>query len=210
MSELSDKIAYLKGLCAGLNVEDDSPKSKLLLAIVDALEAAAGEIKALRSDHEELKEYVDVLDDDLGDLEDEIYQDSDDDLELDDDELGFDDDDDEDDEDDSEDDDGEDADGGDEDGECLCDENGEHLCDENGDCLCDECSDEHGEDGECHCGHHEHGFSDAMLDQPLTERACPACGKPISISMRTLLNRNDPIVCPYCGQKFRAQMPEDE
>ena len=49
-----------------------------------------------------------------------------------------------------------------------------------------------------------------MLDQPLTERTCPACGKPISISMRALLNRKEPIVCPHCGQKFRAQTPEDK
>lgn len=175
MSELSDKIAYLKGLCAGMDAAADSHEGKLISALIDALDAAADEIKALRSDHEELKEYVDVLDDDLSELEDEVYSDEFDD---DDDDVSFDDDDDDDDSDDDD-------------------------CDDG--CEGDDC-----EDGGCHCGHHEHGFSEAMLDQPLTERMCPACGKPISISMRALLNRKEPIVCPHCGQKFRAQTPDDK
>ena len=187
MSELSDKIAYLKGLRAGMDAAADSHEGKLISALVDALDAAADEIKALRSDHEELKEYVDVLDDDLGELEDEFYNDEydddddDDDMEFDEDDVSFDDDDDGSDDDD-------------------CDDD----CDDDG-CESDDC-----EDGGYHYGHHEHGFSDAMLDQPLTERTCPACGKPISISMRALLNRKEPIVCPHCGQKFRAQTPEDK
>ena len=100
MSELSDKIAYLKGLRAGMDAAADSHEGKLISALVDALDAAADEIKALRSDHEELKEYVDVLDDDLGELEDEFYNDEydddddDDDMELDEDDVSFDDDDD--------------------------------------------------------------------------------------------------------------------
>ena len=181
MSELSDKIAYLKGLRAGMDAAADSHEGKLISALVDALDAAADEIKALRSDHEELKEYVDVLDDDLGELEDEFYNDEydddEDDMEFDEDDVSFDDDD---------------------------DGSADDDCDDDG-CEGDDC-----EDGGCHCGHHEHGFSDAMLDQPLTERTCPACGKPISISMRALLNRKEPIVCPHCGQKFRAQTPEDK
>lgn len=175
MSELSDKIAYLKGLCVGMDAAADSHEGKLISALIDALDAAADEIKALRSDHEELKEYVDVLDDDLSELEDEVYSDEFDD---DDDDVSFDDDDDDDDSDDDD-------------------------CDDG--CEGDDC-----EDGGCYCGHHEHGFSEAMLDQPLTERMCPACGKPISISMRALLNRKEPIVCPHCGQKFRAQTPDDK
>lgn len=175
MSELSDKIAYLKGLRAGMDAAADSHEGKLISALIDALDAAADEIKALRSDHEELKEYVDVLDDDLSELEDEVYSDEFDD---DDDDVSFDDDDDDDDSDDDD-------------------------CDDG--CEGDDC-----EDGGCYCGHHEHGFSEAMLDQPLTERMCPACGKPISISMRALLNRKEPIVCPHCGQKFRAQTPDDK
>lgn len=180
MSELSDRIAYLKGLRAGMDAAADTHEGKLISALIDALDAAADEIKALRSDHEELKEYVDVLDDDLSELEDEVYSDEFDD---DDDDASFDDDDDSDDDD--------------------CDDCDNDDCDDG--CEGDDC-----EDGGCHCGHHEHGFSEAMLDQPLTERMCPACGKPISISMRALLNRNDPIVCPHCGQKFRAQTPDDK
>ena len=92
MSELSDKIAYIKGLCAGIDFSTDTPEGKLLMAIVDALGSVKDELDAVRDDHEELAEYVDVLDNDLEELEGEVYGDDED--------YDEDDDDDEDDEDD--------------------------------------------------------------------------------------------------------------
>ena len=92
MSELSDKIAYIKGLCAGIDFSADTPEGKLLMAIVDALGSVKDELDAVRDDHEELAEYVDVLDNDLEELEGEVYGDDED--------YDEDDDDDEDDEDD--------------------------------------------------------------------------------------------------------------
>ena len=111
MSELSDKIAYIKGLCAGIDFSTDTPEGKLLMAIVDALGSVKDELDAVRDDHEELAEYVDVLDNDLEELEGEVYGDDED--------YDEDDDDDEDDEDDDEDD----------DCDCGCD-------DEDDDCEC--------------------------------------------------------------------------
>ena len=73
MSELSDKIAYIKGLCAGIDFSADTPEGKLLMAIVDALGSVKDELDAVRDDHEELAEYVDVLDNDLEELEGEVY-----------------------------------------------------------------------------------------------------------------------------------------
>ena len=58
MSELSDKIAYIKGLCAGIDFSTDTPEGKLLMAIVDALGSVKDELDAVRDDHEELAEYV--------------------------------------------------------------------------------------------------------------------------------------------------------
>lgn len=182
MSGIGDKVAYLKGLCEGLKIEADTPERKLLLALVDAVNAIEGELKAIRDDQKELHDYMDVLDEDMGELENEVYGD-DDDFELEDD--------DEDDEDDEDDFDEDDLDEDDFDDECD-----------------DDCGHEH-----CHCGHHhdhDHELSDAMLDQQMTERACPACGKPIGITMRALLNKDEPIVCPHCGGKFRGHVPEDE
>ena len=78
MSELSDKIAYIKGLCAGIDFSADTPEGKLLMAIVDALGSVKDELDAVRDDHEELAEYVDVLDNDLEELEGEVYGDDED------------------------------------------------------------------------------------------------------------------------------------
>ena len=78
MSELSDKIAYIKGLCAGIDFSTDTPEGKLLMAIVDALGSVKDELDAVRDDHEELAEYVDVLDNDLEELEGEVYGDDED------------------------------------------------------------------------------------------------------------------------------------
>lgn len=111
MSELSDKIAYIKGLCAGIDFSTDTPEGKLLMAIVDALGSVKDELDAVRDDHEELAEYVDVLDNDLEELEGEVYGDDEDYDE----DYDEDDDDDEDDEDD--------------DCDCGCD-------DEDDDCEC--------------------------------------------------------------------------
>ena len=111
MSELSDKIAYIKGLCAGIDFRTDTPEGKLLMAIVDALGSVKDELDAVRDDHEELAEYVDVLDNDLEELEGEVYGDDEDYDEDDDDE-----------EDDEDDDCGDDCDCGcdDDDDDCEC------------------------------------------------------------------------------------------
>lgn len=167
MSELSDKISYVKGMCEGMDIKPDTPEHKLMLAMLDALEAVGDEIKLLHSKHDELEEYVDMMDEDIGELESEMFGGSDD-LDLDD-------------EDEDEDDD----------------------CDDDCDCDCDE---------DCDCGcHHDHdGFDEAMMDQELAERDCPNCGKSIGITMRALLKKDEPIVCPHCGSKFRAHEPDDE
>ena len=39
MSKMSEKVAYLKGLAEGLGVSGESREDKLMLAVIDALEA---------------------------------------------------------------------------------------------------------------------------------------------------------------------------
>ena len=79
MSELSDKLAYARGLFEGMNLKADSPECRLIQALLDALQSASGELDELRKAHEDLSEYVDVLDDDISELESEIYGDFDED-----------------------------------------------------------------------------------------------------------------------------------
>ena len=91
---ISEKIAYLKGLMEGMNVDTESNEGKLFAAVVDVLDEIALEVEDLTDEVMELGDGLDVISDDLSDVEDIVYDEWDDD----------DDDDDEEDEEDEEDD----------------------------------------------------------------------------------------------------------
>lgn len=86
MSNLSDRVSYLKGLAEGMEIGEDSKMGKLVLAIIETLGEAADAIQQLANDHEELDEYVESIDDDLAEIEEALFDDDDDDDEYDDDE----------------------------------------------------------------------------------------------------------------------------
>ena len=56
MSKMSEKVAYLKGLAEGLGVNGDTEQGKLMLAMIDVLDAFADECKELDEKIEELEE----------------------------------------------------------------------------------------------------------------------------------------------------------
>ena len=70
---ITEKTAYLKGLMAGLNIDESKPEGKLLTAIVETLDEMANEIADLGDVAEYLEDYIDEVDHDLGDLETEFY-----------------------------------------------------------------------------------------------------------------------------------------
>ena len=76
---ITEKVAYIKGLLDGLKLDAGKPETKVIEAIVDAL----NDIALTVSDNEEridnLEGYCDELDDDLGVLEDEVFGDVDED-----------------------------------------------------------------------------------------------------------------------------------
>ena len=74
MSNINDRVAYLKGLAEGMKLSDETNEGKLLLKMLDALEDMAEEITALRSDVDELDEYVESIDDDLADMEEYLFE----------------------------------------------------------------------------------------------------------------------------------------
>ena len=86
MSNINDRVAYLKGLAEGMKLSDETNEGKLLLKMLDVLESMAEEITTLRADHDELDEYVESIDDDLADMEDYLFDDEDEDGEEDEDE----------------------------------------------------------------------------------------------------------------------------
>jgi hypothetical protein len=70
---ITEKTAYLKGLLAGLSIDESKPEGKLLSAIVETLDEMANEIADLGDVAEYLEDYIDEVDHDLGDLETEFY-----------------------------------------------------------------------------------------------------------------------------------------
>ena len=93
MSMLGKKVAYLKGLAEGMGVKSDNDQGKLMLALIETLEAVAQENEEPSERIEELAEYVDEIDTDVSEIEEALF----DAAEEDDDEYFDDEDDDEDD-----------------------------------------------------------------------------------------------------------------
>ena len=73
--ELSNKVAYLKGLIDGLKIDDSTNEGKIVLAMADVLDEMALTIEDISDEVDEVVELVDILDEDLGNLEEDIYGD---------------------------------------------------------------------------------------------------------------------------------------
>ena len=78
---ISEKVAYLKGLAEGLNLDTEKSKEgKLISVMIGILEELAMSVEDLEENALNLGEEIDVLSDDLADVESEVF-DEDDDLE---------------------------------------------------------------------------------------------------------------------------------
>lgn len=74
---ISEKVAYIKGLAEGMELDTDSKEGKILSAIIDVLGDMCDEIDALDEAQVELAEQLDAVDEDLSDVETIIYEDDD-------------------------------------------------------------------------------------------------------------------------------------
>ena len=97
---LVEKVAYLKGLLSGLDLQKDTKEEKIYTAIFSVLDELSSKVLELEESRDELEELVDILDQDLGSLEEDFYEediedqedeDEDEDEDQDDDESSFDD-----------------------------------------------------------------------------------------------------------------------
>ena len=79
MSKVGEKVAYLKGLAEGLGVNDETEQGKLMLAMIDTLEALAKNSEETDERVGELSEYVEEIDSDVSDLEEALFSEEDDD-----------------------------------------------------------------------------------------------------------------------------------
>ena len=74
---ISEKVAYLKGLMEGMNLNADSNEGKLFRAIVDVLDEIALEVEDLTDEVMELGDGLDVISDDLSDVVDVVFDEDD-------------------------------------------------------------------------------------------------------------------------------------
>ncbi len=72
---VTERVAYLKGLTEGLDLDTSSKEGKLLSAIIDVLDDIAFEVSDLQEVVGELGEQIDMIDEDLDGLEEIVYDD---------------------------------------------------------------------------------------------------------------------------------------
>lgn len=76
---ISEKVAYLKGLAEGLNLDvDKSKEGKLISVMIGILEEIGLSIEDLEENTQALGEEIDVLSDDLSDVEDVVFDEDED------------------------------------------------------------------------------------------------------------------------------------
>lgn len=74
MEDLRQRVAYLKGLAEGLDMDDESKEGRLFGQIIDLLDSMTMVVENLESDYEELYDYVEAVDQDLTDMERDFYE----------------------------------------------------------------------------------------------------------------------------------------
>ena len=83
---ISEKVAYLKGMADGMELEKETSKeAKLLTKIIDILEELGLSVEDLDDELEAVSDELDALSDDLSDVETMVFEDLDDDEDEDDD-----------------------------------------------------------------------------------------------------------------------------
>lgn len=75
MEYLFERVAYLRGLCDGSGISEETKEGKVLLELVDILGEFADAIVEQTDKLDELEEYAEAIDEDLSDLEEDFYDD---------------------------------------------------------------------------------------------------------------------------------------
>ncbi len=78
-----EKVAYIKGLAEGMELDETTKEGKLLKAILEVLGDMAEDAADLEDYVAELSEQVDAVDEDLSSLEEVVYEELDDEFDCD-------------------------------------------------------------------------------------------------------------------------------
>ena len=72
--EISEKVAYLKGLAEGLALDTESKEGKLIAAIIDVLDDMSGKFEDLEDELCDVEDGLDAVSDDLCEVEEALYE----------------------------------------------------------------------------------------------------------------------------------------
>ncbi|BCJ85931.1 CD1247 N-terminal domain-containing protein [Effusibacillus dendaii] len=73
MQDLKERMAYIMGLTAGLNVDQNSAEGRILIEVLDLLDDVIRSLDTIHVQQNDLEEYVAAIDEDLTDLENDFY-----------------------------------------------------------------------------------------------------------------------------------------
>ena len=77
--EISEKVAYLKGLAEGLSLDESTKEGKLIATIIEVLDAMAQEFADVEEEILDLEDGLDAVSDDLSDVEEALFEEDDED-----------------------------------------------------------------------------------------------------------------------------------
>ena len=75
MSLLKEKVAFLRGLAKGMELNEGKNQGEIINSIIDALDEFAEEVDRINNFQTKMQDQVNIIDEDLGALEDEVYDD---------------------------------------------------------------------------------------------------------------------------------------
>lgn len=78
MGLLSEKYNYVKGLCDGLEISNETKEGKVILALMELLDDVVLSVEDLEDSRDEMNEFLDEIDEDLADLEEAVYEEEED------------------------------------------------------------------------------------------------------------------------------------
>lgn len=71
--DIKETAAYIKGLSDGYELNKDSKEGKVISAMLDLMEKMAERITDLEEECVELRDYIEEIDEDLGNVEEDLY-----------------------------------------------------------------------------------------------------------------------------------------
>ncbi len=72
MKSISEKVAYIQGLAEGMKLDTTTDEGRILSQMLDVLADISGKLDDVEDAHQELQNYVEMIDDDMTDIEDYI------------------------------------------------------------------------------------------------------------------------------------------